>query len=156
MRAYLSTLNERERSMVIGAAICLVLYCYYIFLYAPLSRQVNQKSTQLVEKITTLDWMKKVKGQNLKPKSKEAVDNSQLLTILATQLKEHTLQKFPYQLQQTGAGDIQLTFETVPFNLFVTWLTKINERYALTIKQFNAEKTPIAGVARVMILVSAA
>lgn len=97
----------------------------------------------------------KVKGQNLRPKSKQAVDNSQLLTILATQLKEHTLQKFPYQLQQTGTGDVQLTFESVPFNLFVTWLTKINERYALTIKQFNAEKTPTAGVAHVMILMSA-
>ncbi|MDR3501332.1 MAG: GspM family type II secretion system protein LspM [Legionella sp.] len=156
MKAYLSTLNERERWLVIGAAVCLVLYCYYILLYAPLSRQVNLKSTQLVEKITTLDWMKKVKGQNLRPKSKEAVDNSQLLTLLATQLKEHTLQKFPYQLQQTGTGDIQLTFEAVPFNLFVTWLTKINERYALTIKQFNAEKTPTAGVAHVMILVSGA
>ena len=156
MRAYLSSLNERERWMLICAAVCLALYCYYLFLYAPLSRQVNQKSTQLVEKITTLDWMKKVKGQNLRPKNKETVDNSQLLTILATQLKEHTLQKYPYQLQQTGSGDIQLTFETVPFNLFVNCLTKINERYALTIKQFNAEKTPTAGVARVMILMSAA
>ncbi|WP_133135578.1 GspM family type II secretion system protein LspM [Legionella rowbothamii] len=155
MKAYLNTLNERERWMIIGATICLILYCYYMLLYAPLSRQVNQKSTQLVEKISTLDWMKKVKGQNLRPKSKQAVDNSQLLTILATQLKEHTLQKFPYQLQQTGTGDVQLTFESVPFNLFVTWLTKINERYALTIKQFNAEKTPTAGVAHVMILMSA-
>ncbi|WP_058535497.1 GspM family type II secretion system protein LspM [Legionella saoudiensis] len=155
MKAYLSSLNEREKWMVIGAAVCLVLYCYYMFLYTPLSHQVNQKTNQLVEKITTLDWMKKVKGQNLRPKSKETVDNSQLLTILATQLKDHALQKYPYQLQQTGSGDIQLTFEAVPFNLFVTWLTKINEKYALTIKQFNAEKTPTAGVAHVMILLSA-
>lgn len=141
--------------MLIGAIVCIALYSYYLFLYAPLSHQVHQKSTQLVEKITTLEWMKKIKQQNIKPKNKEIVDNSQLLTILATRLKEHALQKFPHQLQQTGSGDIQVTFDTVSFNLFITWLEKINEKYAITIKQVNAEKTPTPGLAHIMLLISA-
>lgn len=156
MKTYLSTLNEREKWMLIGAVLCLILYCYYLFLYTPLSHQVTQKSTQLVEKIATLDWMKKIRQKNHKSKTKETVDNSQLLTILATQLKEDSTLKFPYQLQQTGSGDIQLTFDAVAFNLFIAWLEKINERYAVSLKQFNAERTPTPGVVHVMVLLSAA
>lgn len=156
MKAYLSALNEREKWMLIGAVLCLILYCYYLFLYTPLSHQLTQKSTQLAEKTTTLDWMKKVRQNNHQSKTKETVDNSQLLTILATQLKEDSTLKFPYQLQQTGSGDIQLTFDAVAFNVFIAWLEKINERYAINLKQFNAERTPTPGVVRVMVLLSAA
>lgn len=155
MKSYWNTLNERERWMVVAAVLCAILYCYYLFVYAPLERQVTQKSSQLVEKVTTLEWMKKVKQQHHKSKKKQSVDNSQLLTILATQLKDDATLKFPYQLQQTGSGEIQLTFDAVAFNLFVAWLEKISEKYAINLKQFNAERTPTPGVAHITILISA-
>lgn len=155
MKAYLNTLNEREKWMVIGAVLCVFLYCYYLFLYSPLSHQVDQKTSQLKEKITTLTWMKSVRQQNHSSDKKQSIDNSQLLTILATQLKENFALKFPYQLQQTGSGDIQLTFDAVAFNLFIAWLEKINTNYSITLKQFNAEKTPTPGIVHAMILISA-
>lgn len=157
MKAYLSTLNEREKWMLIGAVLCLFLYVYYLFLYSPLSQGVNQKSTQLAEKTATLDWMQKIRQQShAKKTNKTTVDNSQLLTTLATQLKNDPTLKFPYQLQQTGSGDIQLTFDAVAFNLFITWLEKINQHYAITVKQFEADRSKTPGVTRLMILISSA
>lgn len=157
MKAYLSTLNEREKWMVIGAILCLFLYIYYLFLYSPLSQQVNQKSSQLTEKVTTLEWMQKIRQQSrLKQTQKKMVNNSQLLTTLATQLKNEPTLKFPYQLQQTGSGDIQLTFDAVAFNQFIIWLEKINQQYAITIKQFEADRSKTPGVTRLMILISSA
>ncbi|MBI2786617.1 MAG: type II secretion system protein M [Legionella longbeachae] len=156
MKSYLSTLNEREKLMLVGAAFCLVLYIYYLLLYSPLSHRVTQKSNQLVDKIATLQWMQKIRQQNHTPPTKKVLSNSQLLTALATQLKKDSTMKFPYQLQQTGSGEIQLTFDTVAFNLFITWLEKINKHYAITVKQFDAERTDTPGVTRLMILISAA
>jgi general secretion pathway protein M len=155
VKAYLNSLNEREKWMVVTAFLCLVLYTYYQFLYTPLTNNVALKSTQLAEKAETLAWMKKVRQQAHSSSKKQTVDNSQLLTILATQLKNNATLKFPYQLQQTGSGDIQLTFETVPFKLFMQWLAKINEKYTITIKQFNAEHTNTPGIIRLMILITA-
>ncbi|WP_454781039.1 GspM family type II secretion system protein LspM [Legionella sp. WA2022007384] len=157
MKAYLSTLNEREKWMLIGAALCLLLYVYYLFLYSPLSQKVSQKSTQLVEKTATLAWMQKIRQQSqVKQTKKQSVDNSQLLTTLATKLKNDPTLKFPYQLQQTGLGDIQLTFDAVAFNLFIAWLEKLNQRYAITVKQFEADRSKTPGVTRLMILISSA
>ncbi|MCW8407804.1 GspM family type II secretion system protein LspM [Legionella sp. PATHC035] len=157
MKAYISTLNEREKWMLIGTGLCLILYVYYLFLYSPLSQRVDQKSKQLIEKTATLQWMKKIQQQShTKQTKKQIVDNSQLLTTLATQLKNDTNLKFPYQLQQTGSGDIQITFDSVAFNLFITWLEKINQRYAITVKQFEADRSKTPGVTRLMILLSSA
>lgn len=156
MKNYLSTLNEREKWMVVATALCLVAYCYYLLLYVPLSNKVTQKSAQLIEKIETLTWMQKIKQQGHSSKTKQTVDNSQLLTLLATQLKDNSTLKFPYQLQQTGTGDIQLTFDAVPMKLFIMWLAKINERYTITIKQFDIEHTETPGVTKLMIIISAA
>ncbi|AOW51610.1 TPA: type II secretion system protein M [Legionella pneumophila subsp. pneumophila] len=155
MKTYLNTLNDREKWMVIVAGVSLFIYGYYLLLYAPLSNQVNQKSTQLIEKTETLEWMKQVRMQKRSAKRKESVDNSQLLTILASQLKNNKTLKFPYQLQQTGSGDVQLTFDAVPFQNFIQWLAKINEVYSINIKQFDVEKTPTPGVTRLMIILSA-
>ncbi|HAU1150604.1 TPA: type II secretion system protein M [Legionella pneumophila] len=154
MKTYLNTLNDREKWMVIIASISLLIYGYYLLLYAPLSNQVNQKSTQLIEKTETLEWMKQVRMQKRSAKRKESVDNNQLLTILASQLKNNKTLKFPYQLQQTGSGDIQLTFDAVPFQNFIQWLAKINELYSINIKQFDVEKTSTPGVTRLMIILS--
>ena len=78
------------------------------------------------------------------------------MTALATQTQENPTLTFPYQLQQTGSEDIQLTFDEVPFNLFLAWLEKINKRYTITVKQFEVDRTKTPGVARLMILISAA
>ncbi|HGT2644171.1 TPA: GspM family type II secretion system protein LspM [Legionella pneumophila] len=155
MKTYLNTLNDREKWMVIVAGVSLFIYGYYLLLYAPLSNQVNQKSTQLIEKTETLEWMNQVRMQKRSAKRKESVDNSQLLTILASQLKNNKTLKFPYQLQQTGSGDVQLTFDAVPFQNFIQWLAKINEVYSINIKQFDVEKTSTPGVTRLMIILSA-
>ncbi|PWY53856.1 general secretion pathway protein GspM [Legionella qingyii] len=155
MKAYLSSLNEREKWMLIGGTLCLLLYVYYLFLYSPLSQKVTQKSTQLVEKTTTLTWMQNIRQQShIKQTKKQSVDNSQLLTTLATKLKNDPTLKFPYQLQQTGLGDIQLTFDAVAFDLFIAWLEKLNQHYAITVKQFEADRSKTPGVTRLMILIS--
>jgi len=156
MKHYFNSLNERERWMVIGTALCVFIYVYYLFLYSPLSNHVTLKSTQLIEKTKTLAWMKTVRPSTHSPQTRQTVDNSQLLSLLASKLKEDSTLKFPYQLQQTGSGDIQLTFDEVPFKAFIRWFAKINERYAITIKQFDAEQSKTPGVIRLMIILSAA
>lgn len=141
--------------MVLSAGLCIVIYVYYLFLYSPLSNKVTQKSTQLTEKIETLEWMKKVSQQSHSTKPKINVDNSKLLTILATQLKENESLEFPFQLQQTGSGEIQLSFDEVPLKQFLAWLKTIDEKYSISIKQFDVEHTERPGVTRLMMLISA-
>lgn len=114
-----------------------------------------QQSTQLIEKKQTLAWMNTVRGQSHPTQNKKTLDNAQLLTLLTTQLKNNPQLKFPYQLQQTGSGDIQLSFDAVPFNLFMDWLKKINQSYTVVIKQFDVEYSERQGITKLVIIISA-
>lgn len=155
MKSYLNNLNERERWMVISAALCVFVYVYYFFLYSPIVSRVEERQSQLLEKTQTLQWMNKVKDQKNSGTVKKTIDNGQLLTLLSTQLKNHATIKFPFQLQQTSSGEIQLNFEQISFNLFVEWLAQLNNKYKINIKQFDINKTPTPGIVQLMIILSA-
>lgn len=155
MKSYLSTLNEREKWMVLSAAICVLIYVYYMFLYSPLATNVDQRSEQLIEKKATLEWMKKVKLQHNNSSVKQSLDNGQLLTLIATQLKNNSVINDSYQLQQTNSGEIQLSFEQVPFNSFLEWLLKMSKQYTISVKQLDVNKTPTPGMTQLMIILSA-
>lgn len=155
MKNYLSSINDRERWMLLIGGLCLFLYLYYIALYQPLSNRVEQKTTLLVEKIATLKWMKKVQRDVQRTTNKNNLDNNQLLTLLATQLKDHEALKFPYHLQQTASGDIQITFDEVPFRLFMIWLNELTKENAVKVKQLNVDQTNTPGVTRLNIILSA-
>lgn len=137
-----------------GVLFCFC-YLFYLLFYAPLVRGVHEKSLQLVEKQETLIWMRQVRQRHQVTKAPEVLSNAQLLTLLATQLQTTSFQRFPYQLQQTGVGDIQLSFEQVPFNSFITWLWTINQKYAISIKQFSAERTDSPGIVKMLIVLAA-
>ena len=155
MKSYLNNLNEREKWMVVGAALCIFIYAYYFFLYSPIASRVDDRQMQLNEKTETLLWMNKVKNQKNTGVIKKTIDNGQLLTIVSTELKHHESIKFPFQLQQTSSGELQLNFDQVSFNLFIEWLAQLNNKYKINIKQFDINKTPTPGIVQMMIILSA-
>ncbi len=155
MNSYINNLNEREKWMVFSAVLCIVIYIFYFFLYSPIATRVHERQEQLVEKTATLQWMNRVKNQKPAGAAKKSIDNGQLLTLLSTQLKNHATISFPFQLQQTSSGEIQLNFDQIPFNLFIEWLAQLNDKYKINIKQLNVNKTATQGVVQLMIILSA-
>ena len=156
VRAYWESLNNRERLMLSVGVVCLVCYLLYAALYAPLTKAVHEKNNQLVEKQETLAWMKQAKTQyHGNHKTLTTVSSSKLLTILSKQLETSSFQRFPYHLQQVSAGDIQLVFEQVPYTPFMAWFKRLNETYAIVIKQFNAERVSPPGVVKLTLVIAA-
>lgn len=151
MKTHWDNLNEREQKMLVLGGGCLVVFLIYILLYAPLLGSVRDKTKQLAEKKDTLTWMQQAHQQRQSIKTPQTLSNSKLLSVLAEQLKSTSFRTFPYQLQQTGSGDIQLSFEQVPYNAFVAWLWSLKQTYAFSVKQFNAQRTDRSGVVKVAV-----
>ncbi len=151
MKAYWDSLNDRERWMLgVGGVFC-ALVLMYMLLYAPMINAVHHKTQELLEKQETLVWMQQAHQQRKVIKVPQVLSNSKLLSVLADELKSTSFQTFPYQLQQTGVGDIQLSFDKVPYNAFVTWLWSVKQNYAFSIKQFNTQRTVTPGVVKVLV-----
>ena len=155
MKAYLSNLNERERWIVILGAVALCFFVFYWLVYAPLMASIAEQSLQIKAKQTTLDWMQTVRSQHTSTEKPQSLSNSQLLTLLANQLRSTSFKGFTYQIQQMGSGDIQLSYEQVPFNVFITWFWELNKKYTIHMKQFSAEHTATPGLAKILLVLSA-
>jgi len=149
-----TNLNERERWMLGGGGIVCGLYLLYVLIYAPIVGSVREKTTQLVAKQHLLVWMRDARLQYHAASELQALSASKLLTVLASQLAKTSFKQFPYQLQQTGVGDIQLSFDSVPYNALLAWLWSMNNTYAITMKQFHVDRTDTPGLVKVMLMLS--
>lgn len=149
-----NNLNPREKWTLLGGIVCVFFYSYYYFLYAPIHTKLLQNQAFLTEKMETLTWMQSAKHQKI-PKTKKTISNNELLTFLTNKLKENSNANFPYQLEQTHNGDIQLSFEEIPFDLFMNWLVKLNNQYTIFIKQLVVNKAKTAGVTKLTIVLGA-
>jgi general secretion pathway protein M len=154
MRQYWQNLNEREQLMVSVTAACLFFYLIYLLLYSPLETAVTNKLAELQEKKETLSWMQQVRQQPLSSKIPQPTSNAKILTLIDSQLNNGPLKPFHYQLQQTGGGDIELSFEQVPFAPFLLWLWNLTRDYAITLKQFSAERTGTPGMVKLIVTIT--
>jgi general secretion pathway protein M len=134
--------------------LCAILYLLYFLIYSPLNASLHKKSLELAEKQETLAWMEQVKKQSTSQTTVEKIGNTKLLALLGKQLNE-TFKAYPYQLQQTAGGELQLTFEKVPYNAFLLLLWNLTNHYTITLKQFSAERTETAGIVKLAVVLSA-
>lgn len=155
--SYWNNLQERERWMLVLGSLLAMLYLFYLLIYSPLSTAVDRKGKELIEKTETLAWMQQVSQQANTKKPLQKISNARLLALMSEQLnKNQDFHLFPYQLQQTGSGELQLSFDKVPFNLFLSWLWSLKENYDLGLKQFVVEKTETPGVVKLLVVIAAA
>lgn len=154
LKNYWSGLTERERIIAAVGGTCTLIYLFYLLIYSPLSTAVSTKTKQLIEKKETLSWMQQVRNQPKNQKQVESLTNTKLLALIGTQLSDNKFKQFPYQLQQTGPGDIQLSFDKVPYILFLSWLWTLKSHYKITIKQFTADKTDTPGLVKLLIVLT--
>ena len=156
IRAYWQQLNEREQwSLLIGGSL-FICYLLYLMIFAPLSSAVATKDALLQEKQNTLAWMKKAEKEF--PKTghhAQKVENGALLSMIAAQCQSPGFKSFPYKMNQNSSGDIQLSFDTIPYNTVIRWLQQFSQQYQIKIKSLRIQQTSVAGVIQFNLTVGA-
>lgn len=139
-------LSERDQWVLGFGAIFIVLYLVYIVMILPLSQAVDARLRAVKEKQALLTWMEHVRLTSGEHKAPAHLDAAKLLSALSDALEQTSFHSFPHQLQQTGDEELQLTFDAVPYNAYVTWLFSMRKAYAFSIKQLNIRQTKTPGV----------
>lgn len=148
IKSYWLNLSERDRLVLSVGGLVVLVYLFYLLIYAPLTGAVETQSKLWVEKQETLAWMKR--QSKVKPQSKQIDRN--LLSLFSTQLKQASFSQFPYQLQQSGSEHVQLSFDQVPYVDFLIWLRKLNQRYMMTIAELTVTRTETSGVVKMNVV----
>lgn len=147
IRQYWSKMNERDQmALSIGGTVLLVIL-FYSLMYSPLLNAVKEERATLIEQHETLLWMESVQSSSQERSvKKKTIGSNKLLGIINQQLNQPDLRPFPFQLQQINKTDIQLSFDRVPFTVFIHWLWELSEQYQITIQQLSLEKLNKPGI----------
>lgn len=152
IKNHFEQLNTREQIMVSVTSVIVIFYLVYLFIFEPITVAQSEALKQLQEKRETLAWMQQVKHHAGQSSRQKVQDTSQLLAIITEQLSQSGLKPFPYQLQQSGGGNVQLSYEKVPFNPFIEWMISFQADYSITVQQLTATKQDQEGMVKLTVV----
>lgn len=138
MKAWLNSLEQGERRMVIVGAALLLVMLIYVMAWEPLVNKVDALRTSTAEQQSLLNWMKQaaqevkqLRGSSGQP-SKPASGKS-LLSLVDSTAKAARLGKSLKRVQPDGEQKVRVWLEEANFDDVVRWLTTLETRQGVRI-----------------------
>ena len=142
------SLEVKEQKMIQVASIAIILFIIYQFIFMPFSTSLDKMDKQLQYQTELNQWLKKVIPDRATTQNKKKITltNSELLSNTDNSIKQSALSTFQYELSQSDANSVQLTFKNVPYVDYINWLEKIFKQRSLTVKEININQLNETGM----------
>lgn len=142
--------NPRERLFVVGGGSVAGLILGYSFLWAPLTAKVDKVKADLVYKQKLLAWMQTnvPKLQQLRQAAPNQTNDTPVSSTVERELKSGYLAGFTSTLKQVNQNQVQVSFDSVPFDDSLRWLGQLSQRHGIRTDAIVAVKTDNVGMVR--------
>ena len=155
MKQWLSSLNTRERQMLMSGVGLLVIILLYLMVWEPLSEQREELKTSVRAQQNTYAWMqqaeseiKKLAGRSRQEKNHEGsmlgtISNSAKLILKGAVLK---------RVEEDRQQGVRVWIEQVAFDDLVRWLGQIQQQYGIRVSSLVSEKHNKSGRVNVRLI----
>ncbi|EWH11239.1 general secretion pathway protein M [Catenovulum agarivorans DS-2] len=147
MKQWFESLAEREKRLVIGAAVVFVIGLFFQLIWGPLNNALEKAEQNVKNKQALLLWVseKTAEYQQLKGNSKASASGSlnQIVNSAARQAG------ISIARMQPQGDSLQVQIDQVEFNAFVRWLATLVQNKGLTIESLDITETDRTGAVRV-------
>ena len=145
MRTWFESLAERERVMVLTAAVFIVIAVFWLGIWTPLDSGQRSVSARVDTWKVSLAELRPLKGQIQAGDSGQPIQADQdqsLIVIVDNTLRQRDLNNALQRSQPTPAGDgIRVEFEGVAFDELMLWLGDLNRQFGLQVQSGNFSPT---------------
>lgn len=153
----LDNLSDHERRMVTIAGIIVAVLLSYLLLWIPLTNAVTDYQHQVTTQQQLLSFLNNavqkitlLKSQGVEISSSNE-NSSDLLTLTEKTLSSQSLSTYLKQVQEPSQDRIMLTFQDVPLDKLLLWLSQLNKMTSVDVLSFSATRGSQTGVANVTI-----
>jgi len=147
---WLTSLQARERAMVIVAAVFVVCAAFYAG-----SVQLDRKITRLGNDVAMLERALaelkplKLAIQNSGGSTVPAAGNQSLVVVVDSTLRQRNLYSSLQRSQPTGDNAIRVEFENIAFDELIAWLGEINAAHGMQVSSGSFSVTTQNAAGRV-------
>ncbi len=136
MKAWFMGLELRERKLVAGGAVILVLLMFYILLWEPAATAYDDLKKNVADQQETLDWMKRASRQvkALQGNAQgglQSLGGRSLLAVVDKSARSAGLGPAIKRVEPDGSKGVKIWLEGGAFDPMVLWLGKLSRRYGI-------------------------
>jgi general secretion pathway protein M len=137
MRDWFEALQPRERIMVAGCTVVLIVAILYLGLWMPLDRGLKGAELRVDGLRLALAELRPLKGQTMQSAgstTNAASTNQSLVVIIDSTLRQRGLYGSLQRSQPTAANGIRVEFENVAFDDLMLWLGDLSGNYGMQVQ----------------------
>jgi len=146
---WLNTLEKRERQIVIGGAISLLIMLFYLIVWEPITSRHNQQKLHHDSQRQLYSWMKNASSeiQSLKSSGNSSIARSRNQSIASLADRSATtsgVKSFIEKIDQSKKG-VKVRLKNANFDRIIIWLTDLENKYGIIASKVKIEKTETRG-----------
>lgn len=150
LRAQLDQRTQRERVLLVGGGVILLLLALYQGLWEPLVN-AHESRREALDEARALAV--RIESAAQLAQSSQGVANRRISILAAVDQssREPTLGKAPTRVQPDGDGEtsVKVWLDEVSFDNLLRWLGELQSRYAITVQSAEIEAGTAAGAVNV-------
>lgn len=140
LRTWYASLQEREQRMVAAGAIVVAFLVLVFGILMPLHSAVSTAVSHNETKREDLAWMRVNAAEIRDAGSLLSADTGEAPVVLVDRVgREAGLGEALRGTQPNGAG-VRVQLEAAPFDVLVTWLATLDERYGVAIESITLDR----------------
>ena len=136
MKDWFMGLEPRERKLVAGGAVVLVLLMFYLLVWEPAATAYTDLKKNVAAEQETLDWMKQA-SRKVKALRQSAGGHAQglggrsMLAVVDQSARSSGLGASIKRVEPDGSKGVKIWLEGVSFDAMVLWLGKLSRTYRI-------------------------
>lgn len=145
-RGWFSGLEPRERLMVVGCAVVLLVTVLFLGVWEPLTK-THAMRVDALERAQETRLRIDHAAQLARASQGRAAPGSgvSLLAAVDQSSKEGTIGKAPTRIQPQGEREVRVWFDDVPFEASLRWLERLQSHYAIEVQTLDIEPESTPG-----------
>jgi general secretion pathway protein M len=154
-KAWLAGLEERERRAVVFGAAALAVLIVLGGIVLPLESAVSNAVKACQTRREDLAWMR-VNAPEVQAGGPAVPDTGEAPVVLVDRVgREAGLGSALRGTQPSGAG-VRVQLESAPFDILITWLATLEDRYGFAIESISVDRAAKPGVVNANVTVAQA
>jgi general secretion pathway protein M len=145
MKAWFEGLNERERLLVAGAGLLLLLLLVYALVWAPVHSARRALQDKVAGQRATVAWMQQgaqrlAQFRSSQGPARQGLGGQSLLALADSSARADGLGDVLKRVEPDGSNSVKVWMEAASFDKLVGWLGNLNTRYGIHIDTVSMDR----------------
>lgn len=159
VKDWFNSLQPRERYLVVGGSVIVLILLVYLWLLEPVSKEVSQLRTTVASGENQILWMQNAsaEAQTLKggaSRNNKVDTRTSLITAVERSASSSGIRAQLKRMEPQGSKKISTEFKAVGFDQLINWLGVLEKNYAAKTVQLNSTRGDASGRVDARIIIS--